>query len=104
MLWDCGPCSSHAEKFGGEVSWRSLSEMFTARRLHSAFDGRVTRAHCRIVAMCLPAAPALPIIRNEKFGTFSFYGQPSDKLSELCKILRLGPLRQPPKKGEKARS
>src|SRR5450755_4184639 len=51
MLWDCGRRSSHAEKFGGEVSWRSLSKNVTTRRLRSAFDGRVMRAHCRIVAM-----------------------------------------------------
>jgi hypothetical protein len=33
--------------------------------------------------LCLPAAPVLPIGDNEKFGTFSFYGQRSDKLSSL---------------------
>jgi hypothetical protein len=31
----------------------------------------------------LPAAPVLPISGNEKFGTFSFYGQLFGKLSSL---------------------
>jgi hypothetical protein len=30
-----------------------------------------------------PAAPVLPIVTNEKFGTFSFYEQLSGKLSDL---------------------
>jgi hypothetical protein len=36
-----------------------------------------------VVAMGLPAAPVLPVARNDKFGTFSFYGQLSGKLSDL---------------------
>ena len=33
--------------------------------------------------LCLPGHTTLPIIRNEKFGTFSFWRQLSDKLSDL---------------------
>jgi hypothetical protein len=47
--------------------------------------------------LCLPAAPVLPIGDNEKFGTFSFYGQLSDKLSDLpsgTKVQRLRTTRQ----------
>jgi hypothetical protein len=33
--------------------------------------------------LCLPAARVLPIIRNEKFGTFSLWKQLSDKLNDL---------------------
>ena len=40
--------------------------------------------------LCVPTAPVLPIIRNENFGTFSFYGQHSDKLSGLPSILTTG--------------
>ena len=33
--------------------------------------------------LCRPVAPRLPIIKSENFGTFSFYGQLSSKLSDL---------------------
>jgi hypothetical protein len=32
---------------------------------------------------CLPAAPVLPILASENFGTFSFCEQLSDKLNDL---------------------
>jgi hypothetical protein len=32
---------------------------------------------------CLPAASALPILKSENLGTFSFYEQLSDKLNDL---------------------
>jgi len=40
------------------------------------------------VSVCLPAAPALPIAWNEKFGTFSFYRQRSGKRGDLLWVQR----------------
>jgi hypothetical protein len=48
---------------------------------------------CRIVCVCLPAAPVLPIIQNKKCGTFSFYEQLLGKQSTL-------PIRAPYSVGE----
>ena len=62
--------------------------MLTTKGLLSAFDGRVTQAYLSYCfRLCLPAAPVLPIAKNERFGTLSFYEQLSDKLDQatcLC--------------------
>jgi hypothetical protein len=59
-----------------------FSEMLSTRRLRAAVDWRTTQSRL-ILKLCLPAASVLQIVRNKKFGTFSFYEQHSDKLSNL---------------------
>jgi hypothetical protein len=61
-----------------------LSEMPTTKRLYSTFKWRMRRAVSSYFwRLCLRAAAVLPIARNEKFGTFSFYGQLLDRLNDL---------------------
>jgi hypothetical protein len=58
--------------------------MLSTEQLRSAFDQRTTWSYSVYgLRLCLPAASVLPIANNEKFGTFSFYGQLSDKLNDL---------------------
>jgi len=60
-----------AGKFHGGPSRKCLQHSgFTPP---SAGETRAYLSNC--LPLCLPAAPVLPIAKNEKFGTFSFYEQ-----------------------------
>jgi hypothetical protein len=64
-----------------------LSGETSARFITSVFDRRID-SKCVFRWLNLPAASVLPIVRNENFGTFSFYGQHSNKLSCLPCVQR----------------
>jgi hypothetical protein len=55
------------------------------KALRSALFWRTTQPYSTYrLSLCLPATTVLPIVRNEKFGTFSFYEQLLDKRTCLC--------------------
>jgi hypothetical protein len=69
------------------------------KTFRSAFVWRTTQPYSTYgLRLCLPAATVLPIVRNEKFGTSSFYEQllgQAERLACVCNVQGLRTARQP---------